>query len=283
MEQHLDSLIKERKNIVVTPSTVTKYSDEQQTDREVKSLEIARTSDLRITELLNHNKNSLTLSFCPGISVFQLLEQLHLNGDDESIFKILDKLACDMLTLQSSSHFAIEVPYPFAQKLSEIKEVMLILDQKKPYNLLKKIEQQVVTALNDCPHLPFRDATPKNYIVKNVFTLSDVTSIDDLEIIAIDFATFHFGTHAYDDLISLFFHYIVSETNRAKLIEKYMPDFATDAAQAILVLRLGRFWVRRAYYKKFHPELFKIRYKLEDISFYERHFFDSLEAFNRLK
>ncbi len=273
----LDHLIKERKKIVTTETTVTKFSDANHTAREVRSLKIANRTSLPIAKLIDHTETSLTMDFYPGLSAFQLLEILYEQGRHGDIYSVLNKLAARVKKIQSECGDAVQTEYPFALKLGEIKTVLKLLDHSKEYDLLNEVEQKIINLLTHIKHVPFRDATPKNYIVKNTLHVGQTDAIDDLDIIAIDFATFHYGTHKYDDLISLFFHYIVETGEREKLIAKYMPEASSLDAQAILVLRLGRFWVRRAYYKKFHPELFKKRYKFEDTRFYEQAFFGSLK------
>lgn len=269
-------LIKERKKII---TSITKVSDETQSKLEAKSLQSAARAGINVPEFISAEGDKLTMTFCPGISVFRFFETYKGKNRQQLLETSLKKMADDILIMQSSCTDAISLSYPFEEKFKEIIEVLSVLGYEDESIDLNTILPELVNSLQASDHKPFRDATPKNYIFKDldVQNVQKEVGLDDLEIVSIDFATFHYGTHKNDDMISLFYHYMVPVSLRERLVSEYMTDQSEVAAQAIMLLRLGRFWIRRAYYKHFEPKLFNIRYPHENVDFYTRHFFAALK------
>jgi len=123
----------------------------------------------------------------------------------------------------------------------------------------------------DKARVPFRDASPKNHILGGI-------SEDDLlqqrkecrgRIVHIDLGTVASLTFRADDYISVLFHYMIDKDTRNTLLREHLVDLDSEETIVAAFVRLGRFWVRRQYYKQYHPQAFIRRYRREDTGFYE--------------
>jgi hypothetical protein len=265
MSGPMDQLIKERKRIV---QTITKFADPVQTKRELHSLEHVSQIDVLTPEIISSTPTTITMEYFTGVTAFSALEILARNNKHSEVEKLLDTILTDLFTLQESSrHFGSGV-YPYRQKMLEITEMLRLKDMDlfadKILAKLDGLEESFVIQA----HIPFRDATPKNYTILNESESSvEKNGIAEGFIIGhFDFATFHMNTHQYDDVISVLYHYMVRDEIRDRLLSKYSVDlFGSESALATTILRLGRFWLRRVYYQSYHESLFKKRYKFESI------------------
>lgn len=277
MSGPMDQLIKERKRIV---QTITKFADPAQTECELRSLKHVSKVGVLTPEVVSSTSTTITMEYFPGVSVFRALEILSKNNWLSEVEKLVDTILVDLFTLQEySNNFGLET-YPYRVKMLEIAE-MLRLEGKNDFadkivDNLDSLEECFISQAN----FPFRDATPKNYALLNE-TESSVENgglAEGFKIGHFDFATFHMNTHQYDDVISVLCHYMIPDEIRDGLLSKYSVDlFSSDSALATTVLRLGRFWLRRVYYQKYHESLFKKRYKYESIDFYNKHFFNAID------
>jgi hypothetical protein len=119
--------------------------------------------------------------------------------------------------------------------------------------------------------IPFRDANPKNYIFQGINEANIETLKDEYKrrLFYIDYSTFNTLTFRSDDFASILFHYMIDEDIRKDLGKKYNIDLSCKEDVVCCFVRFGRFWVRRQYYKRYCPDLFKKRYKYENLEFYD--------------
>lgn len=119
--------------------------------------------------------------------------------------------------------------------------------------MLGSKSQVIAQLFHNHAAFPFRDATPKNYIVRGVNDVDmDRYNIDEIiaRIVAIDFSTMNVLTVKSDDFISILYHYMIPESVRARLLNKFLGNSCEEDVIVGAFVRLGRFWARRLYYAK---------------------------------
>lgn len=162
--------------------------------------------------------------------------------------------------------------YDVDRKLQELFHILRIY--RKPYlGDLKNILSLVGNYFKRNARYPFRDATPKNYILKGIHRKNILsTPVKHLKnkIYWIDLRTINDLTLREDDYISILYHYMIPEKIRLKILKRYKINPESKDFIVSGFVRVGRFWLRRFYYKKYYPELFQKRYGREKLDFYDK-------------
>ena len=273
----MEQLIKERKPIV---RTITKIDNVTQTAKELSSYEVVAKSGALHPKVMCSDMRGLSIEYVEGLSAFRVLEILSENGDDDAVRGLLASINFDTKAIQASARNAISSRYPFEQKMIEVSKVLQLTGEAERSKKLHSISLQTARDLIRFSSTPFRDATPKNLIVKGV-TEKEIHNNglpDKYELVNIDFSTLHMSTHISDDPISSCFHYMINDNIRDSLLRELNIDLSEKSTRQTLILRLGRFWARRSYYFKYCPERYLSRYPRENFDFYTEQFFQELDV-----
>lgn len=273
------SFLKENKRIV---RSITKFADPAEVFSEAAGYEHAKQVGLQVAELYYWSYDRLTVEYIDGISCFHYLELLRKTNKDDQLKmrQLLIKLLDDVCGFQSTE---ITTPLQYTSyidrtKLDEVVEIMRLMKHPMSETLNKRIPI-ISEIFNKYAKVPFRDATPKNCLLKNVSNanFSDV-SIELLVNSArhIDFRSVAQLTTRYDDIVSVLFHYQIPDEIRDDLLSEYGISRATEEFIVSRFVRLARFWARRHFYRINYPELYARRYPLETLSFYDQEFDDSI-------
>ena len=188
------------------------------------------------------------------------------------MFEILNGLCAGIQRFQNSD-FKIDNkmhPYNVGEKVDDI-SILLSEENKK---LAKKVIE-LIPSIRDFymnAKIPFRDANPKNYILRNLEEreVKHANNFNMRDIVNIDFSTLNSLTFRIDDFISIIFHYMIDNDVRTELMKKYKIDFDTKENILTAFVRFGRFWLRRRYSPKYFPNLFRVRYRDENTDFYNK-------------
>lgn len=278
-KEQLHNLIKERDESCIT---FTKYKPENpiSIQNEVTALKFISSLGIAVPRIICSSENFFCTEYVQGLSAFQVLERLHHSKDQKIIFSVLDSLCSITATIQKNINqikFLEAKPYDVNKKLSDVVSLL----QEDNRLLAKEIQDKIKTIILEYKNssMPFLDRTPKNFLIADVdgakqnFTLSSQFNDFDLPcIFCIDFASVGEYTLPDDDYISILFHYMIDPAMRDELLIKYGVDVKTKAYAVAGFVRFARFWVRRAYYKKYWPNQYQKRYPFEKFSFYESKF-----------
>ncbi|HEV7455105.1 MAG TPA: hypothetical protein VGO07_07650 [Candidatus Saccharimonadales bacterium] len=268
----MHNFLKEKKKIV---KTITKFGTKEVVAPEVHFY--LRASDkFRTPELHSHADDHLTIEYIDGISCFNYLKYL---DDPKQKEQYLHFLVGEVLKFQEEAKnlelaFA---PYAVEEKLDETIQIMKQV-QHPMLDAAEQTREAVLTHFHEYATVPFRDATPKNSIIKldggdiNQLTLDEIKN----RTYHYDFSTVGELTSKYDDIISTLYHHFVDDAVRDALLKQYGVDKSSLDFAVVAYLRIGRFWSRRYYYKLYQPELFTMRYTGEDIGYYDRIYAESL-------
>lgn len=267
------SFIKEDKVIL---SSVTKFATKDEVLAEVEGYRHASESGLQTAKLLHWSENAISVENITGISCFHYLHLLNSTNDHEKEKSILNFLIGDVLKFQSKNFKKNIVfsPYPIKEKTEEILDVMNEMGHPLTNLLSKKLPIIQKTYLNYAA-IPFRDANPKNTLLRNITddnfsTLSTSEVIDAIR--HIDFRSISELTTRCDDIISTLYHYQIPENVRQDLLKQYDINCKSEEFIITLFIRIGRFWSRRNYYLLQQKKLFHVRYKFEILEFYNHQF-----------
>ena len=267
----LTQLVKERKLIL---QTYTKRATSKEITAEVAGFRYIHKLGFLSPRIIYNNSCYLTTEYISGISCFEALRNFFKNNDFQKMQYLVDSIGSQLITFQAKKEL-LRSPrlsvYRVDQKMEELFAMLAVY--KKPYvNKLQKILPKICKFYNQNATVPFRDATPKNYILKgiNETTMGLSHGEIDKRLYWIDLRSVNERTLPEDDFISVVYHCFVSENIRLRFLKKYK---VTDNSQSFVVagfVRTGRFWARRFYYKKYQPSLFNKRYGQEDLSFYDK-------------
>lgn len=276
-KKSLTKLIKENKTIV---RTITKIDTLHKTNTEYRAFEYFNRIGLPTPKIVSKTDTTLTIEFVKGISLYKGLEILFKKGEDGKIYEILDSLCSGIASFHSSltdDYFNEKIIYDVDEKIDDILIMLVFLD-KNLSKRLSKIKDKIIKNFKKNAKVPFRDATPKNYILENVSEETiNIMQVNDLikSIKYIDFSTTDTFTTCADDFISILYHYNVPDKIRIDLLKKYNIDMVLSENMVSEFVRTGRFWVRRYYYQKYFPKKFHKRYPYEDMEYYKNSFIKS--------
>ena len=273
-----------KENKIILPS-VTKFASKYEILAEVEGYRHASKTGLKTAKLLHWSENAISVEHITGISCFRYLQLLDDN-DQEKKKAILNILISDVLKFQSSGFekMIIFSPYPVKEKAEEILDVMNRVRHPFRKILSKKLSYIQNTYINYAT-VPFRDANPKNTLLNNVSedNFSYKSNSDLINAIRhIDFRSVSELTTNYDDIISILYHYQISEDIRSVLINDYGLNTNNEEFLVTLFVRMGRFWSRRIYYLLENKALFNTRYKFENLDFYSRQFNQIIDRIIRM-
>jgi len=278
-KENFKGLIKENKNI---RQVIWKEGSKVETINEARFLKFLKFKNYQVPDVLETDNRKIIMDFIPGISVFKAMQYFYENKSPERIESLVRYLCDGISNFQSDMRDWKEKtnPYPVSEKLKEVFQLLsgqCNIDDKKN----KKLITLASEVFDQNAFYIFRDATPKNYIIKwiNEKDLPDTSNSEIIEkIVWIDFSTVRYKTLAIDDFASILFHYMVPQKLREDLLNLHNIDIKRDLNNQVAVfVRLARFWVRRYYYSRYYPEHFRRRYEKEDIYFYQKQFEDYLQ------
>lgn len=268
------SLIKENVNILKTFTKIK--SSHIEACVEEQTIKHLQTLNIKSPKIIYRQGNILTTQYISGLSAFEALEYFSQRGQSQKIDKLLEDLCESLLFFQKNSQKLKNnlklKPYDVQEKLLEVANVM---DMTNTFDskLLRSNINKIKKIYDDKADTLFRDATPKNYILKDV-TIKNIKNIKNFKkhIYWIDFSSIDQLTFACDDFVSILYHYMINDKKRAYFINKYHINLNNKENIVSTFVRLSRFWVRRAYYKTFYPTNFLKRYRHENTIFYEKNF-----------
>lgn len=272
----MKSFLKEQKRIV--PSYI-KFASSEEIESEITGYSHARRAGLQTVEVLHSSENVISLEYVDGMSCFRYLEMLNprKDKDREKMEVLLRHLLSDVVKFQSSKILFENIepqPYEVVEKTREVVEVMRLVQHPQSVIVSAKIPR-INELFCEYATFSFRDSTPKNVLLKGVKSDNwDELPIQDIlsSIKHIDFRSVFELTTSLDDVISILFHYMIPNEVREKLLKEFDSEKSTENFIISYFVRIARFWGRRHYYRLKHPKLFKKRYKLEDLSFYDQQF-----------
>lgn len=266
--------LKEKKKIV---RTITKFGTQDVVAPEAHFY-LQSSDAYRTPELASHGDTHLTIEFIDGISCFNYLKQIEDEQHKEAYLRFL---VGEVLKFQQEAkNLELDFrPYAVEAKLDETLNIMREVEHPQ----LKDAEDtrdEVLKHFYTFATIPFRDATPKNSIIKLDGADASKLTVDEAvnRTYHYDFSTVNELTSKYDDIISTVYHCFVDDELRDRLLAAHKVDTESLDFAIAAYIRIGRFWSRRYYYKLYQPELFKARYTGEDISYYDRVYSESLTA-----
>lgn len=268
------SLIKENVNILKTFTKIKSSNTEALVEE--KAFKHIQKLNIKSPKIIFRQGKILTTQYISGLSVFEALKYFSQKNQLQKIDQLLEDLCESLLFFQKNSQTLKNnlniKPYNVRKKILEVADVMDITNtfDSKPLrsniNKIKKIYDDKANTL-------FRDATPKNYILKDI-TIKNLKNIKNFtkHIYWIDFSSINQLTFLCDDFISILYHYMIDDKKRTYFMNKYHIHLNNKENIISAFVRLSRFWVRRAYYNKFYSKSYIKRYNHEDITFYEKNF-----------
>lgn len=276
----MESLFKEGKKIV---HSYTKCAMPFEIFNEVAGYAHAKKVGLSTANLLHHSDRYLTIEFVDGISCFRYLELLRLRGKEyfPRMRDMLTFLLGDVSKFHSEevAELTARQPYEVEEKTAKVAEVMTLVGHHRRFEVAERVERIAETFIQYAT-ASFRDATPKNAIMEGVF--KDEALYISAEgaraaVRHIDFRSVGEMTSPLDDVISILLHYMVPEDMRQELYQEYGADTHSEEFVVTCFVRVARFWGRRHFYLRRYPDLYKKRYDLEDLSFYDEQFDQATE------
>ena len=281
MQNKYRHLIKEGEHNIIS---YTKLGTREKIITEVTSNQFFEKLGLTTPRIIVSTQNSITMELINGISVFRAMELLITKGGDLLVYKILDEL-CHGIKIFQENFTGLDLhfeKYAVKNKVTDILEFIKVVNPK-----LHILDQRFIEKIDlyyDKADMPFRDATPKNYFFKNINNDNLEFLNDDFKsrIVYFDFSTLNSLTFSSDDFISVLFHYFVDSDIRNDLLKKYRIDMESEENIICAFVRLGRFWVRRHYYKRYNGGYYCKRYLYEDMNFYDNIFYKYLNKIVKL-
>jgi len=286
MEKKLETLIKERSGNCPT-YTKHKPANPELIQNELVSFDFIRGLGFLTPEVIYSTGTTFSTRYVSGTSVFRVLELLHKENDIKTISHILNLLCKSLNRIHNNTDL---LNFPQTQKYdteTKIGEVCDFLEEENE-GLANEIRERIpkIAEVFEEAKTPFFDRTPKNYIIPGVAESSiDTTylrSLEQSDILYFDFTSTGDLTFECDDYVSLLFHYCVTDDLRKTLLEKYSIDLNSRENIVCTFVRLSRFWVRRAYYKKVHPEAYQKRYLYENFNYYQEKMFEYTDKMIRV-
>ncbi len=270
-EKRLRVLVKEDKIIQLT---YLKIASVEKIEAEFQGLIFIKKIGFNAPAIIKRTKDSLSTEYIRGISAFTALEILSRKKKVDLVYNILDELCRGVKIFHSKCKFLKVnkyIPYQVDVKVPHI-TTMLKESNIRLAKQLENITPQIVEYYKKA-NIPFRDATPKNYIMSDV-SKDSVDVLNDSnyrnKLTYIDASSMNELTFLPDDFISILFHYMIEDDIRLELLKKYEIDMNSKEFIISAFVRFGRFWVRRQYYKKYLPEIFRKRYTYEKIGHYNK-------------
>jgi len=272
-------LIKEEKSII---KTITKFDTVRHSLNEFAGFQFAKSIGCSIPTFVSLNDGALTMEFVEGISVYRTMEVLAKHGYVDVIEKIVKYLCDDVHNIQEQRKFLTIDKLEYYDVRKKVGEIFTVMqdDNWKNVELLLRRSFKILKIFEEYACVPFRDATPKNYIVRGMCERSILQGDADTiikNIVSIDFSTINTLTTRIDDFASVLYHYMIPDDIRSKMMKSFTKDMPKEDVVIGTFVRLGRFWVRRRYYQKEYPELFDKRYAYENMKFYEESFRKSVD------
>lgn len=278
MEKKLETLIKERPGNCPT-YTKHKPANPELIQNELIAFNFAKDLGFCTPEIIYSTDTAFSSRYVLGTSVFRILEILHKKNDTHTISHILDLLCSSLETIHNNVD-SLSIPqtqkYDIETKIGEVCD-FLKEENEDIANEIKEKIPKIAEVFEDAK-TPFFDRTPKNYIVPHVtestIDISSLRSLEQSDILYFDFTSVGDLTFECDDYVSLLFHYFVTDDLREMLLEKCSIDLNLRENVVCTFVRLSRFWVRHAYYKKAHPKAYQKRYPYEDFNYYKEKMFE---------
>lgn len=276
----MESLFKENKKIV---HSFTKCATPDEVFNEVAGYRHAAEVGMQVVNILHHSESYLTIERVDGISVFRYLELLELHGKDvlPVMKKVLRFLLQEVVRFQSKP-ISSDIPhrsYDVEKKITTVVEVMRMTGHYRTDDISDRISK-ITELFGQFATTPFRDATPKNSLLSGVhrqnvllYSASDIVKATR----HIDFRSVAELTPLSDDFISVLWHYMIPDHVRCELLAEHDIDSTTQEFTVAKFVRVARFWARRQYYLHKRPSMYRHRYELEDLSFYETCFDNVIE------
>jgi len=271
----MESLFKEGKKIV---HSYTKCAQPFEVANEVAGYAHAESVGIQVANLLHHSKGHLTVERVDGISSFRYLELLKLHGKEffPRMREVLMFLLQEVVRFQSKPITPVLASSPYAaeEKTAKVAEVMQLTGHRLVDALTARIPK-IAELFVQFATVPFRDATPKNSILSGV-NRDNALSLEVNDVVAairhIDFRSVAELTPRSDDYISVLWHYMIPDQMRRELLAQFGVDHSTLEFIVAKFVRVARFWGRRQFYFHRHPEMYRRRYDIEDLSFYDEQF-----------
>jgi len=272
---------------------IIKYGDEYEIDAEELGYKIFKQLNIPTPELYERTKNSIIIEQLNGPSIFEVCKQaIQKNAKEEIILTLLDTIQKDIILFQeyTTEHLSTETInlYDSNHKFRKSLDLLKHTDVKA-YNKIIPYLDDINNIFEKYSTVPFRDATLKNILLKDINIDIAVESILDGDISTIinnrkhiDFRSLCEKTTVYDDVISIYYHSIFSKNIINSFEQKYL-NRSIDNIEFITtkLIRLSRFWGRRQYYYLENKEYNK-RYKGENINFYKESFIQTIDDFIKI-
>jgi len=206
------------------------------------------------------------------MSAFAVLEYLARERRHKAMYALLDHLCCGIAHFQAVARREPPTNGDSYEVDGKLQDVINLLQEKEMEEVcaLQNTKKVVIFTFESNAAIPFRDATPKNYIIPGVS--EEVLQRNDIRYYLpaywIDFSSVAQLTTMSDDYISILYHYMIPSAIRNELYRKH--NVVTDDLlfNVTAVVRLARFFVRRYYYHYYEPVRFSMRYPQENIAFY---------------
>lgn len=266
-------------------NALIKHGEEYEMDAEELGYNIFKQLSIPTPKLFARTKYSVIIEHLDGPSIFEICKKsIQKNAKNQVILSILDSIQHDVRLFQDYTTKKPINNIDLYDSDNKFKAALKILKKydNSAYNKVKPHTSLISKIFSEFSTVPFRDATLKNILVRNIDINMAVESIldGDTSLIInnrchIDFRSLCEKTTVYDDTISIYAHSMFFGDIINSFENRHLHGKTQDIEFIVTkVIRLSRFWGRRQYYQD--NDNFNKRYNGEDISFYRNSFVRSI-------